>query len=344
MVESVILFSDPHFDNFQAFSTQLQDNPWPGTNSRFAEIAYAFQRCVAYALEVGATAILIPGDILHNRINIHIPTYNAVYNLFKEASKHIQLILSAGNHDMVDLRAMYGHQGLHSLLAFENHVTLFSKPGILELDNFRFGLIPYSVDKQEVISYSNSLLKPSKKLNSLLLHHSFNGAVTGPSEWVMSHSLNPDEIATWDHTFSGHYHKHQKVGQVQYIGAPLNHNFGERLYIPGFIHLNSDGTWKHIENTVSPRFKLCTNEVSTDVKSNDYVKIQFTGLFSEGEQLRKDNPDWVVEIQPNSVKTEARTSISTSDSADVMMKKYMKNKLGTVDKNLLKLGVELFNK
>lgn len=338
----VILYSDQHFFNHVAYARELQNNEFPGTNSRFVEIARTFQRCVDYAISVDAEAILLCGDLFHSRQNIHIPTYNAVYSLFKEASKQINLIAIYGNHDVADVRAMYAHSGLHSLLAFENNVTIFDKPGKLELDEFSIGLIPFCVDKNEVISASNTLLKKSSKLNVLLLHHSFNGALTGPQEWVMGHSLNPEEIASWDKIFSGHYHMCQKIGQVQYIGAPLQHNFGERTYTPGFIHLNSDGTWKQIENTVSPRFQLVTDENASSVRPQDYVKMQFKGLFSEGEQLRKDNPDWVVEIQPESVRTVARTTISTSDSAEDMMKKYMKNKLGNIDKTLLQVGTEIY--
>lgn len=327
-MSGIILFSDPHFANRTAFGKMDSDAEFPGCNSRFHVIAKAFREAVDYAVRNTCEYIFILGDIFHDRGSIEIPVFNGVYQLFKETTgKGIRLAVYPGNHDFVDLRAMYSNKNLHSLFAFEKLANIYGNPTIVQTAYFPVAIIPYSHSSREVIDVSNTLLsRMSGDIKMLMLHHSVNGAITGPHEWVMPHRLDPEQLPEgYSHIWSGHYHRHQKVKRLWYVGAPVHHDFGERTYTPGFIHVLPDGTWKHIENITAPRFKVVeTNNLNdlNGIDPKDYVSVKWKGDTSEIEKAKDGlSENCIVEIHGTSF-SKARTDIDTTDPVETMINKY----------------------
>ena len=349
----IVLFSDPHFDNKSSFGVYTSNPEFPGCNSRFHEIAKTFREAVSYTKTNGCEAMFVLGDIFHTRGNISVPVYNAVYRLFREAtSSGVSLFLYPGNHDFVDLRAMHTKHSLHSLFMYGSVCTLVDQPTLVETDSFAVGIIPFSMDldaitlaSQQLYPSASKLLRPNTKQTALMLHHSVNGAVTGPHEWQMPNRLNVADLnQSWDHIFSGHYHKHQNVDKLVYVGAPLQHDFGEREYIPGFIHVYPDGSWKHVENNASPRFVITETEDSSVISSLDnhnYNVVRWYGEEKAGEKLR-ESTNALVEIKPPSLHKIARSDIKTTDSIEDMFKKYIKARTGSVSNTLLKKGLAFY--
>ena len=346
-MSGLVLYSDPHFSNRTAFGKTILNAEFPGCNSRFYEIAITFRRCVDYAIQNSCEGIVICGDIFHDRGTIAVPVYNAVYQLFKDASKKIPLILYPGNHDYVDLNAMHADKHLHSLFTYERSCTLQDKPGIVETDSFRLSIIPFHPEPKYVTSAADALTSTSiEKVNMLLMHHSFDGAVTGPHEWVMPGKLNPNVFpASYDLLFSGHYHCRQRVGdRLEYVGAPLQHDVGEREYTPGFVHVLPDGTWRQVVNNLSPRFNVieaCLESDISGVSSTDYTIIRWKGIQAVGESLRETNPGLLVEVTP-SVSAPMRSDIKTTDNVEDMFEKYISAKFGLSNEPILKKGLRLY--
>lgn len=347
----IVLFSDPHFDNRAQFGKYESNPEFPGCNSRFHEIANSFRRAMAYAVENDCEAMFILGDIFHTRGHVAIPVYNAVYRLLAEAYKTaVNVFVYPGNHDFVDLKAMHAEHSLHSLFMYKSVCRLVDQPMRIETDSFEIGIIPFSMDLAVITEASAKLhpsvmVRPTQKQTILMLHHSVNGAVSGPHEWQMPNRLNvADLYQGWDHIFSGHYHKHQNVDNLWYVGAPLQHDFGEREYNPGFIHLKADGTWEHIMNVDSPRFIITETEDSNAIScldSRNYNVVRWYGEEKAGEKLR-DTTNALIEIKPPSLHKIARSDIATTDSIEDMFKKYIKARTGALSGSLLKKGLDFY--
>ena len=341
-MSGIVLFSDPHFCNRTAFGHIDPKAEFPGCNSRFHETAKAFRAAVEYAKNQGCESIFILGDIFHDRGSIDVPVYNAVYQLFKEVTgKGIRLVIYPGNHDTVDLRAMHINKHLHSLFTYEKIAYVYDQPSIVQTAYFPIAVIPYSNSGREVIAATDKLadkMGKAEDIKIVMFHHSFNDAVTGPHEWVMPHRLDAQDLSPkFTHKFSGHYHLHQKLaGNLWYVGSPLHHDFGERNYVPGFIHLLPDGTWKHIENITSPRFQVITTSDPMDLQMISpfyYTSIKWEGDIGEIEKLKDTLPEnCIIEYSnntSNSTNYLTRTSIKTTDAVEDMIEKYAEAKTGS---------------
>lgn len=346
----LVLISDLHFDNRTSFSEQLTHPEFPGCNNRFHEIAYAFRWALKTAIEKEAEAVLVLGDIFHTRGIIHIPVYNAVYKLLEEAlNLKVKVIMFCGNHDYVDIRNMHSETGLHSLLSYSKIIQLVDRPSYVRLEQFMLSIVPFTYKKEDTIAAVNKLSskdKNSKLVDILALHHSVHGAVTGPHEWRMTEELKEEEITgPYDIVFSGHYHKHQSVGKLTYVGAPLHHDLGERDYKPGIVYVSPDGSWEHIKNTVSPRFRMIEASSESDIvfkNTKDYTIIRWKGDQATGYSLINKFPRALIEITPDTVEASARTTMETTDSVDELLEKFVIHKKGKVEEKLLEIGKKIY--
>jgi DNA repair exonuclease SbcCD nuclease subunit len=347
----IVVVSDTHFSNRKQFGKMLASPVWKGCNSRFHYIGYAFQLAFQYALEHDCEAIVVPGDIFHERGLLKVPVYNAVYEIFYQIANQskVKLIIMPGNHDMVDVRAMHGSEGLHSLFAMNAMTVVADRPSHIPLDDFQLFMVPFCSDPDEVISNALSIPRSFKtgKPSVLFLHHSIEGAETGPSNWKMPHELKVEHIDAlgFDLNISGHYHKHQKMSdRTIYAGALLQHDFGERNYTPGWLHVLPDGTWTQIENKWSPRFMELETDCSSDIdqvaNSMDYwniiwkgdstEKARWKGVEDASISFKKSGPEGAV----------LRSQITGKDSAQDMVSKYVKVKTGQDDPSLVEYAMQ----
>lgn len=348
----LVVVSDTHFDNRKQFGKVLTSPLWQGCNSRFHEIAYAFQAAFEYALKNKCEAIVVPGDIFHTRSIIKVPIYNAVYSIFEQVAQQskVKLILMPGNHDFHDVKAMYGTEGLHSLFAMNAMTIVADKPSHIPLDSFDLYMVPFNPDPEWVVANAKAIFTTrsnTSKPSILFLHHSINGAETGPSNWKMPHELQPQDLALgFDVVISGHYHKHQRLPHdIVYAGGLLQHDFGERDYVPGWLHVTPDGKWAHVENTLSPRFKEIetsnSKEVAALADAKDYWSVIWTG--DKGEKAKWEKlEDVSVSFKAAAADAVMRSNISGQDSVPEMVSKYVKAKIGQDDPALVEYALQFF--
>ena len=342
--------SDTHLSNRQGFSRDITSSEFPGTNNRFQEIIKAIRTCASQAIDDDAEALVIPGDVFQTRGILPVAVYNASYRVFEEISKKIRLIFIPGNHDMVSSTALHGDEGLHSLYGFKEFASVAHKPEMYVTDSFTISMIPFIHSKEATIEAAKALRKrskrESKRFDLVFFHHSFEGCETGPINWKMPYPLQYEDIPDFDGKYSGHIHKHQKIGEgLIYIGAPVHHDAGERHYKPGWLCIDANGGYKHIENRVSPRFVVMEAATEKEIKNlaeDDYKIIKWTGDPAEGYKLRDSYDNMRVEVAPKESNNSIRTEIKTSDSVENMMRKYMAAKNGSVDEELLTYGIDVW--
>ena len=341
--------SDTHISNRKGFVKDVDNSEFPGTNSRFYEIIKAIRLCADQAVSAGAEALVIPGDVFNERGILPVAVYNASYKVFEDISKKIRLIFLPGNHDCVSSSALHSDAGLHSLYGFKEFADVAHSPETYETDSFSISMVPFIPNKEGTVAAAHMLynkLKKSKKFNLVFFHHSFEGAETGPINFKMPYPLTYEDIPPFDGKFSGHIHKHQTIGKdLVYIGAPLHHDAGERNYNPGWLEINDRGSYRHIENTFSPRFVVTETSSLKDVAKlgdNNYKIVKWTGEEASGYKLKDSYDNIRVELTPKELKQVVRTSITSTDSVEDMMRKYMQSTLGHIDEDLLTYGLNVW--
>lgn len=347
----IYAISDTHLSNRKSFAKELSGNEFPGTNSRFNVIIDAIRRCAEEAISSGAEALVIPGDVFNERGILPVAVYNASYKALDSISKRMPaLFLSPGNHDFVSSIALHSNEGLNSLYGFKAFANIAHVPTTYETDSFTISIIPFIPSKEETIIAAQTLYKKvsknKRKFHTVFFHHSFEGAETGPINWKMPYPLTVEDIPPFDGKYSGHIHKHQRVGKdLWYIGAPVHHDAGERHYVPGWMRINDDGTFKHIENKESPRFvveEICSEKELNKLSTSDYKIIKWTGDENIGRKLKDNYENLRVEIAPTMGEFMVRAEMQAGDSVESMMRKYMLAKKGEIDEKLLQYGLEVW--
>jgi DNA repair exonuclease SbcCD nuclease subunit len=350
-MSKIYVISDTHINNFVQFNSGTVVSEYSGINSRCNNILNAIKDCAKQAIAEGAEALIIPGDVFHTRGILPVAVYNAAYKTFQEISKKISIIFTPGNHDFVSSTTVGSDEGLHSLYGFKEFAVVAHVPEHFVTDSFSISLIPFIPNKDGTVAAAEKLYKIAKKekgkFHLVFFHHSFKDAETGPINFKMPYELEYTDIPAFDGKYSGHLHKHQRVGPANtglvYIGGPVHHDVGERNYVPGWLSIDNKGTYTQIENKVSPRFVVLETDSEKELNklnASDYKVIKWTGEEAVGYKLRGSKENIKVEITPKQSKVLSRSTISSTDSVENMARKYMESKLGKVDELLLKYGLD----
>ncbi len=240
----------------------------------------AFRAAIDKAANLGIP-LIDAGDITNDKAILRAEVMNKLIDTMKYAnSRGIRPYLLVGNHSLVNEK---GHD--HALNFLQPYATIIDKP---QLEYFKFTpvfLIPYQSDPAIF-----SEIKMQNYTQIYVCHQGFKGAWMG--DYVQD-KTSVDPICVKDYTvISGHYHRHQTVGTVTYIGSPYTMSFGEANDGPkGFLVLNSDGTFtreilslrKHvvIESDISDLHELVHRNPM------DLVWLKVTGPHSELNKIDK---------------------------------------------------------
>jgi DNA repair exonuclease SbcCD nuclease subunit len=186
--------------------------------------------------------VLFAGDLFHTRGKINVEVFNEVYRGISSLSTVCQIGLLVGNHDQENKEG-----NIHSLYGLSTICTVMDEPrwyifedhiGTGEVERLHVLAIPYTTNKEEVEKFIDSDV-PShypgveKEASLLLGHLSVDGAKVG-SNFVLEDkaaiSVESLQNSNVDQVFLGHYHTPQCLGgrKVFYLGAPMQHNWGDR--------------------------------------------------------------------------------------------------------------------
>lgn len=176
--------------------------------------------------------LIVAGDLNDSKAIIRAEVANRLIELFGLAKQEIFILV--GNHDLINEKGI-GH-GLNYLWPY---AKIVDKPVLIDQG---LTLVPYYSDLEAL----KTLLKMLRPEYPLIMHQGFRGAFMG--DYIQDKtSIEISEVKDY-RVFSGHYHRHQTLGTVTYIGSPYTITFGEANDGPkGFISINSDGTFeRHI--------------------------------------------------------------------------------------------------
>lgn len=220
---------------------------------------------------------IIAGDLQDTKAIIRGEVANRLISLLKQAKTPVYILV--GNHDLINEKGK-----ANALEYLAPYATIVSDALIL----YDFTLIPYQSDS-EVLKH---LLTKCDMNNILIMHQGFLGAAMG--DYIQDRSsISPDVVKDFA-VISGHYHRHQIIGTVTYIGSPYTITFGEANDGPkGFLILNSDGSFTreilHLRTHI--KLELTLQELADWDKGwynqDDLLWLKITGPLSELKKLDK---------------------------------------------------------
>ncbi len=139
--------------------------------------------------------------------------------------------------------------------------------------------IPYQSDPNEYLRIINGFPKGS----DIYCHQGFKGADKG--DYIKDDSAIDVELVKDYRVFSGHYHRHQTIGTVTYVGNPFTMSYGEAFDGPkGFLIVNEDNSFEQVvlpyrrHRIVPVDARLGRLEV---VPSDDLIWLKLTGTAEE---------------------------------------------------------------
>jgi len=164
----------------------------------------------------GAETCLFLGDWHHHRSNINILTLDYTMQALRKLNNAFKkTYIMVGNHDLFYREK----REIHSMVVgseFPN-IILVDEPTVID----DVALIPWLVEEEwkKVTDIKTKYLFGHLELPGFKM----NAMVEMPDHGT----LNADHFQHQDYVFSGHFHKRQTKGKINYIGNPFGHNYSD---------------------------------------------------------------------------------------------------------------------
>lgn len=148
------------------------------------------------------------------------------------------VIILAGNHDLINEKS--NEHGLNYLKNLEG-VYIINQTDIPRAWIKNTYFIAYQSNSVDLTKKFAQIPKGS----TIVMHQGFLGAAMG--DYIQDKSSIDPELVKDFIVISGHYHRHQTIGTVTYIGSPFTHTFGEANDgLKGFLIVNEDGSFTRV--------------------------------------------------------------------------------------------------
>lgn len=192
----------------------------------------------------GAETCIFMGDWHHHRSNINLLTLDYTMKALRKLNAGFKkTYVMVGNHDLFYREK----RDVHSMVVgseFPN-IVLVDEPTVIG----DVALIPWLVEEE----WKNVTDIKSKYLFGHLELPGFkmNAMVEMPDHGT----LNTTHFTHQDYVFSGHFHKRQTKGKINYIGNPFGHNYSDVWdFERGALFLEWDKEPEFIDYAGGPRF------------------------------------------------------------------------------------------
>lgn len=359
-MSKALIFSDLHLHSHKDRVDRLHDC--------LKVLNWVFEQ----AAEHGCEYIFFLGDLFHERAKIDVLNYLRTFEVFM---KHMiedacgrKFYLLVGNHDMYH-REKWDVNSVKPLTAIPN-VSIIDQPTQLVLGGRKIDCLPHT---ENPVVELDRLKKQSGVGDLLLSHIAIHGAMTNVFYGLKSDVIveyDNDMVAVdsaifsdWQLVLLGHYHGAQKLGNVEYVGSPLQLSYGEAFQQKHVLVLDLDTLEKtYIVNDFSPKHLIVNvNDVeheNYDLNGN-FVRLSVddmsrTDLMDIQKKIEKSSRCLALEFRPSDQKVEAKDEKIVSESVQSvirniqeMLKVWMKeNGLpdGMDEPECLKVGLQCLHR
>jgi DNA repair exonuclease SbcCD nuclease subunit len=217
-----------------------------GVNGRIRDFLVAIDFLFGYARAHYVERIFQLGDVYHLKKNIPLDAYNLLWDKVREHAEDLTIDFVVGNHDREDDR-----EEVVTILPYRAFAGVYTEPHVD--DQERIVYVPWLYDQSRVRAFLKDL--PKKNYWMLLFHGELDGAVVGPTDYMLKSKMTEDVIQTkrFEQVFAGHLHKRQNIKGVWYPGSLIPKDFGELETDKGFLHVLPSGEVKVVQ-VPSPSF------------------------------------------------------------------------------------------
>lgn len=244
-----------------------------------------FEQALQYCEEKKIKRILCLGDIFDSRksqtLEILKDGFMDILDMF--TSYGITLISIPGNHDKTSYHL---HDSFLHIYRHHPNFVLIEDYYVFEEGDSLYHFLPFFSDEKylELLRMNQHSISKTKK-NILFTHIGITGATM--NNGMKIEGISVSEFSNYDKVIVGHYHDEQYFsGTICYIGASLQHNFGEnpkkglttleklkletiQLKFPRYHKLETN-----VENLTQDRIDLILKEKE---ETGDNIKIVLTG-------------------------------------------------------------------
>lgn len=241
-------------------------------SSRLSDIVNAMLWVGDTAQNAKCHSIVVVGDFFNNRNAIDLRLIDAAERIVRRwvEDNGLDVFLLVGNHD-----AYLRNSKVTSLKALSGWATIVDTTRVVRIGEYECGFIPWHDDLEQIKMGIDTVAKRNPVV--VFGHALVEGAVPTdravPLQWF--EKLKNARI------LFGDVHDPGKHGVVEYVGSPLQFNFGDAGGERGFKTLRlSKGrvVVNTIINDFSPRFHVI-NDIGPsaaiqDVRRQDYVRIR----------------------------------------------------------------------
>jgi DNA repair exonuclease SbcCD nuclease subunit len=243
-----ILVADLHLSNSLPHSKPLAEGR--GLTDRFVDQLNVLQQIWDYA-QVHDVDVYMLGDMFDKKLLDAITLAHVMSKIYAHPNR---LFILPGNHDANNLRGdrfmveMFKATGIDDVYVLDKPTHLDVAPGI------RFHFVPFGPieSNKATIESIDTSEKPS---NYLFIHNSVLGAEQG--EWTCDIGLDPVIFERFSYVYAGHFHRHQSFANGEYVGAPMQLNYGEEGHSAQawLVEFTKTSTRKEQLKTESPAFR-----------------------------------------------------------------------------------------
>ena len=225
---------------------------------------------------------IINGDIFHKSSNIKNESFIPLFlKMHKMKEEGIKFIILFGNHDIINVD---NDSILETFLSLgkivKNNLSM-----TIEDKNFYF--LSYTKNEEDLPDNSDG------KYDYLITHlsiadFSFDNAFSATEK----HAFKRNLFENFTYVFTGHFHRHQGLGNIIYVGSPNQMERSEAGQKKGFVVLDTQiENWEFIEYNNAPKFLnisieeiMHLNEIDftnsrvsviVDKKIKDFAKLRY---------------------------------------------------------------------
>ena len=312
--------------------------------------------------------IIFLGDLFQDREKIQVLPYQRTYEIISQyvgpSDCSLNLYLLIGNHDMwfadkCDISSVYPFGSVSNVRIINKCETI--NIGGLDIDFLPFTLNPLkSLD--DFLGTSSRVLcghlaLHGAQLNTFYRTHA-DVSVEYDGDMV---KVDSDKFTPWERVFLGHYHGAQRIGNIEYVGSPLQINFAEAFQKKHLVILDTETlTTQYVTNTFSPRHLIIREDkIDKFDLDNTFVKLEpndisATNLVDLKKRLMENHDILTFEFSSSKSDKDEETKTKIEDMQNIltqdreeMLEQYLKAKgvpEGLDFDRLLELGKHICEK
>jgi DNA repair exonuclease SbcCD nuclease subunit len=188
------------------------------------------------------------GDLFDRRKNINFVTLHRTKKMFLDVLRDmdIQMHIVPGNHDTF-YRTTNEINSLDLLLKEYDNINIYwNYPKKLTFGSSKILLCPWLTNDNQLHS-----LKEISETDADILagHFTFKGFEVSRGSFS-TYGLEMENFSKFDMIWSGHFHIPSKKGNVEYLGAPYEMDWGDHNGVRGFHIFDTES--REIERVVNP--------------------------------------------------------------------------------------------